>query len=275
MTTEVASRAGFSSIRYAQCWEDADILLDALDIGPSHTCLSIASAGDNTLAMLAQSPSRVIALDLSRPQLACLELRVAAYRELEYDELLRLLGARRGSDRIPLYRRCASLLSADTRRFWDHRPQAIERGIGGAGKFENYFKIFRTRVLPLVHGHQIVEQLFERKSQGEREAFYTERWDNKRWRWLFKTFCSNFIIGRFARDPRFFDYVDGDVSEHLLKRTRYALTTLDPTDNPYLQWIFFGHYGRHCRTPCAPRTSTRFATIWTGSNGASNPSRAF
>jgi S-adenosylmethionine-diacylglycerol 3-amino-3-carboxypropyl transferase len=192
--------------------------------------------------MLGQGPAHVIALDLSGAQLACLELRVAAYRELDYDEMLRLLGARPASDRIPLYRRCASLLSADARRFWDRRSQAIERGIGRGGKFENYLESFRTRVLPFVHRHRIVEKLFERKSEAAREAFYTELWDNKRWRWLFKTFCSRFVIGHFARDPRFFDYADGDVSKHLLERTRYALTTLDPTDNPYLQWIFFGHY---------------------------------
>jgi S-adenosylmethionine:diacylglycerol 3-amino-3-carboxypropyl transferase len=43
-------------IRYAQCWEDADVLLEALDIQPGQSCLSIASAGDNTLAMLAKNP---------------------------------------------------------------------------------------------------------------------------------------------------------------------------------------------------------------------------
>ena len=32
MGTEITGRADFSSIRYAQCWEDADVLLDALDI---------------------------------------------------------------------------------------------------------------------------------------------------------------------------------------------------------------------------------------------------
>lgn len=52
--TEVGTRADFSIIRYAQCWEDADILLEALDIQPTDTCLAIASAGDNALAMLSR-----------------------------------------------------------------------------------------------------------------------------------------------------------------------------------------------------------------------------
>ena len=69
-------------IRYAQVWEDADVLLEALDVQPGHVCVSIASAGDNALALLTQQPARVVvALDLSPAQLACLELRVAAYRD--------------------------------------------------------------------------------------------------------------------------------------------------------------------------------------------------
>ncbi len=54
MSSEAASHADFSAIRYAQCWEDADILLEGLGIRPGDTCLSIASAGDNSLAMLAR-----------------------------------------------------------------------------------------------------------------------------------------------------------------------------------------------------------------------------
>src|ERR671929_883470 len=88
---EVAETLDGSAIRYGQCWEDADILLAGLDIQPGDACLSIASAGDNTLAMLSRSPQRVIALDLSPAQLACLELRVAAYRALTHPEMLTLL----------------------------------------------------------------------------------------------------------------------------------------------------------------------------------------
>src|SRR3954451_3475426 len=92
--SEAAANADCSDIRYAQCWEDADVLLEGLDVRPGDVCLSIASAGDNALALLTRDPSRVIALDLSPAQLACLALRVAAYRELSHPELLELVGSR-------------------------------------------------------------------------------------------------------------------------------------------------------------------------------------
>src|SRR6476646_10848895 len=89
--SEAAANAYFSEIRYAQCWEDADVLLEGLDVRPDDVCLSIASAGDNALALLTRGPARVVALDLSPAQLACLELRVSVYRELSHPELLELI----------------------------------------------------------------------------------------------------------------------------------------------------------------------------------------
>ncbi len=238
--TEAASRADFSAIRYAQCWEDADVLVAALDPQPGQVCLSIASAGDNALALLSRGAARVIAVDLNPAQLACLELRVAAYRELEHGELLELVGSRSSARRAALYQRCRSQLSTEARQFWDGHATEIEQGIGSAGKFERYFATFRTRVLPLVHSRRRVEQLLAGGELAQREAFYAREWNTWRWRWLFKIFFSRFVMGRLGRDPAFFRYVEGSVADRILARTRYALTALDPAANPYLQWILTG-----------------------------------
>src|SRR5205823_3818047 len=151
MGSEVAARVDFSGVRYAQCWEDADVLLEGLAVRPGDVCLSVASAGDNTLALLTRGPARVIAVDLSPAQLACLELRVAAYRALTHPELLKLLGSAPSGRRAALYRRCRPLLGPAARAFWDARPAQVATGAGGAGRFERYLTLFRRCVLPLVH----------------------------------------------------------------------------------------------------------------------------
>jgi S-adenosylmethionine-diacylglycerol 3-amino-3-carboxypropyl transferase len=238
--TEAAAHADFSSVRYAQCWEDADILVEALDPAPGHVCLSIASAGDNALALLSRAGVRVVAVDLNPAQLACLELRVAAYRELEHAELLELIGSRPSCRRPALYARCRNLLSPAALSFWDRLTQEIAAGIGGAGKFERYFGLFRTRILPLIHSRRRVGQLLAGGDLAQRELFYSRQWDTWRWRLLFRFFFSRFMMGRLGRDPAFFRYVEGSVAERILARTRYALTTLDPAANPYLQWILTG-----------------------------------
>jgi len=242
MPSEAASHADFSAIRYAQCWEDADILLEGLAIQPGDSCLSIASAGDNSLAMLARGAGRVVALDLNPAQLACLELRVAAYRELSHPELLELIGSRNSGCRTDLYRRCRPLLCADTRAFWDARSDVVAAGIGGGGKFERYFALFRERIMPLVHSRATVDRLLAGGDPATREQFYREQWDSWRWRLLFRFFFSRFVMGRLGRDPSFFRYVEGSVAERILARTRHALTMLNPADNPYLQWILTGRH---------------------------------
>ncbi len=243
MASEVATRVDFSQIRYAQCWEDADILVEALNVKPGCHCLSICSAGDNALALLAAGAERVVALDLNPAQLACLSLRVAAYCELSHVELLELIGSRPSTRRHDLYRRCRSRLDIDVRAFWDRQGERIDAGIGALGKFERYFALFRERILPLVHGRRTIDRLLQGGDGSAREAFYEKRWNTWRWRLLFKIFFSRFVMGRMGRDPNFFRYVQGSVAKHILKHTHYALTELDPADNPYLHWILTGTHG--------------------------------
>lgn len=241
--SEAAQHADFSEIRYAQVWEDADILVDALQ-PRGKSVLSIASAGDNAFALLAAGAERVIALDLNPAQLACMELRAAAYARLNHREFLALIGSgvASESDRSLLYDQCRGGLSSPARSFWDARGALIANGIGSAGKFERYFESFRTRVMPLIHSRATIDALLRGGSRADREEFYLERWNTARWRLLFKIFFSRFVMGRLGRDPSFFRYVEGSVADRILARTRYALTELNPADNPYLQWILSGRH---------------------------------
>ncbi|NUO62333.1 MAG: DUF3419 family protein [Gemmatimonadaceae bacterium] len=243
MRSEAAGRTDWSILRYAQCWEDADVLLGALEPRADDNCLSIASAGDNTLSLLASGAKRVIAVDLNPAQLAAVRLRVAAYRELSHAELLELMGSRPSARRYRLYERCRPLLDRGAREFWDARRDAIEAGIGGAGKFERYFAIFREWVLPLVHGRGTVGALLEPRDRDGRERFFAERWNSHRWRLLFRVFFSETVLGRLGRDPSFFRYAEQSVADHLMGRVRHALVELEPWENPYLHWILRGTHG--------------------------------
>jgi S-adenosylmethionine-diacylglycerol 3-amino-3-carboxypropyl transferase len=129
------------------------------------------------------------------------------------------------------------------RRFWDARERDIGCGVGGAGKFERYFAVFRGRVLPLAHSRRRVLELLERRDAAGRQRFYHERWNNRRWRWIFRIFFSRAVMGALGRDPEFFRYVEGSVAERILERTRHALVELDPAENPYLHWILTGTHG--------------------------------
>src|SRR5436190_22470406 len=114
--TRIEQRARFDIIRYANSWEDADVLCAALRPAPGKRMLAIASAGDNAFALLAEG-AEVVAADLSAAQLALVELKRCAVRALADDELLGFLGVAEMRNRLSVYRMLD--LPEETRGYWD------------------------------------------------------------------------------------------------------------------------------------------------------------
>jgi S-adenosylmethionine-diacylglycerol 3-amino-3-carboxypropyl transferase len=240
---EIAYGADFTAVRYAQCWEDADVLLDALAVQPGDVCLSIASAGDNALALLARHPAKVFAIDLNPAQLACLELRVAAYRLLSYDDLLVFLGSRRGQHRAKLYQTCRRLLSRHARAYWDERPEDIAHGLASAGKFEQMMLRFRSAIVPLAHDRLMVDRLLAGGTRSERQAFFEARWNTPMRRLLATLFLPRVVQARTGRAVPFLPSSDLAHGRRLLARSERLITDLDPSQNPYLHWMLTGTHG--------------------------------
>ena len=240
---EIAYGADFTAVRYAQCWEDADVLVDALAVQPGDVCLSIASAGDNTLALLARHPAKVFAIDLNPAQLACLELRVAAYRLLSYEDLLVFLGSRRGQHRAGLYQTCRRLLSRHARAYWDERPEDIAHGLGSAGKFEQMMLRFRSAIVPLAHDRLVVDRLLAGGTRSERMEFFAERWNTPMRRLLATLFLPRVVQARTGREVPFLPSTDFAHGRRLVARTERLITEQDPAQNPYLHWMLTGIHG--------------------------------
>ena len=90
--SEVEDYAKFDIIRYAQVWEDAEVLIEGLDINENDNILSIASAGENAISMLIKNPNKVYAIDLNANQIACSEFKKICYKYLDYEECMKLIG---------------------------------------------------------------------------------------------------------------------------------------------------------------------------------------
>ena len=241
----IAGRAGFDLIRYSNCWEDPDVMIQGLEVRPGGDYLSITSAGDNALAMLVNDPGRVVAVDLSPDQTALAMLKGGSFRALSHGEMLRFLGFEPETPamRAEMYRAVGDLLPEEVHHYWNSRPDAIARGVIHIGRFERYFHTFRRWVLPLIHSHRTVEQLLLPRDRAGREQFYSEVWDTPRWRGMFMVFFSRTVMGRLGRDPEFFRHVQGSVARRILDRTRAALTELPVSDNPWIRYILTGSFG--------------------------------
>ena len=247
MKSEVKeNRVDFSLIRYSQCWEDTEVLLESLNIQENDICFGILSAGDNVFSMLAENPKKVVALDISFPQIALAKLKKEVFNSLSYEEMLEFMGVMKSDKRIEIYDRIKENLDKEVKEYWDFNREAIEKGIIHAGKFEKFFKIFREKILPFVHSKKRIEKLLEKKSRQERIEYYDKYWNNFRWKLMFKLFFSKYIVGKLGRDKEFFRYAEKNISEEMKERSRYALCEQNPYENPYINYILTGNYRKDC-----------------------------
>ena len=247
MKSEVKeNRVDFSLIRYSQCWEDTEVLLESLNIQENDICFGILSAGDNVFSMLAENPKKVVALDISFPQIALAKLKKEVFNSLSYEEMLEFMGVMKSDKRIEIYDRIKENLDKEVKEYWDFNKEAIQKGIIHAGKFEKFFKIFREKILPFVHSKKRIEKLLEKKSRQERIEYYDKYWNNFRWKLMFKLFFSKYIVGKLGRDKEFFRYAEKNISEEMKERSRYALCEQNPYENPYINYILMGNYRKDC-----------------------------
>jgi S-adenosylmethionine-diacylglycerol 3-amino-3-carboxypropyl transferase len=242
-SSAIQNRASFNVIRYANVWEDGLLLLEAFASLRGKRMLSICSSGDNALALLALDPSEVLAVDLNPAQIACLDIRCAAIRELEREEVLAFLGF----EGLPNYREktyalLRSQIPKPSRDFWDTHIPDIRGGVIHAGKFERYFRIFRKWILPLIHKRSKCKELISFEHINAQAEFYDSVWNNWRWRLLFSFFFSRAVMGVVGRDPEFFRFVEGSVAERILERVEFALRNLLGAENPWLQYIVSGNF---------------------------------
>lgn len=227
-------------IRYSNCWEDADVLLKGLNPREGSRIISIASGGDNSFALLSSNPEKVVTIDISEVQLFLCELKKAAFQHLEYEEVLAFTGITNSRKRLYTYGKISPSLSSGARHWWDNHLTLIEKGIVHIGKFERYFTFFRKWILPLIHSRKNNLELFKPKSQEEQTLFYDKKWNTWRWKLFFKMFFSEYVMGKFGRDPEFMKHVTVPVSTFIYDKAAKHLQTVDCQSNYLLQYIHLG-----------------------------------
>ncbi|RPB03397.1 hypothetical protein L873DRAFT_1833842 [Choiromyces venosus 120613-1] len=122
-----------NSYIYAFTWEDPRVDQRILKINSDDVVLAITSAGDNILHYLIEgSPKRIHAVDLNPTQNHLLELKLAAFSTLPYEDMWKIFGLGRHSNfEELLVNKLSPHLSSHAFQYWFDRRQVFTSRLGG------------------------------------------------------------------------------------------------------------------------------------------------
>ncbi|GAB2765828.1 hypothetical protein GCM10027275_04200 [Rhabdobacter roseus] len=243
MSHDLTQRVLFDQIRYANCWEDADLLLAGLAPAPGSTILSVGSAGDNSFSLLSTQPARVVAVDISALQLYLIELKKASIQTLSRAQTLEFLGFTESTRREEYFQAIKTALSTPARQYWENNRPLLRGGVIHQGKFERYFQLFAHKLLPWIHSGRTIDELLRPKSEAEQATYYASRWDTWRWKLLFRLFFSRYVMGKYGRDPEFLREVKVPVAKTIYAKAARHLQSAAAQTNPMLRYALTGSFG--------------------------------
>ena len=232
-----------SLFAYASCWEDIDFAMRGLRQSTYKRTLSIASGGDNTLALLTRTEQEVLAVDLSAQQLFLLELKAACIARLTREETISFLGLSHSTIRLETFKRLRSYLSEEACYFWDIHKRQVAAGVLNFGKLDRYFATFQRFILPLIHDKSLAVQILRPKGPEAQQELYETRWNSRRWRALFNVFFSSKIMALLGRDPEKFAHIETSLSEELFKQAGAHLSSTAAQENGFLHYMLVGGFG--------------------------------
>lgn len=236
----------FRGLVYPQIWEDPEVDMKALELGPGKRMITIASGGCNMMSYLTADPAEIIVVDLNKTHVALNRLKLEAARSLpNYQAFFRFFGEANNRDNPAAYDRFIKpKLDAEARAYWEGRDLLLRRRInffarglykrGLLGNFIGYGH-FLSRLL----GVRLTEAV-ECRSVEEQRAFFDAKiaplFESRIVRWLSGQKASLFGLGI---PPAQYDSLKqeggGDMAVVLERRLRKLLCDFPIEDN-YFAW---------------------------------------
>jgi S-adenosylmethionine-diacylglycerol 3-amino-3-carboxypropyl transferase len=239
----------FQGFVYNQIWEDPDVDLAALDLGPKHRLLTIASGGCNVLNYLAADPCQIIAVDLNPNHVALTRLKLAALANLPtYEDFFRFFGqANDKANRKAYDAYLRDKLDPTTRQHWEKRMLLHGRRINMfARNLYRYGLLGRfigiLHVVAKLHGKRL-ERMLDAKTPAEQRILFDRLiaplFNNRSIRALSRSPVSLYALGI---PPAQYDELVGENANMItVLRERVERLACDfPINENYFAWQAFG-----------------------------------
>jgi len=238
----------FQGFVYNQIWEDPVVDLAALDLGPEHRLITIASGGCNVLNYLGANPAKIIAVDLNPNHIALTKLKLAALENLpNYESFFRFFGqANDKANRVAYDRYLRRKLDDETREYWEKNRPLRGKRINMFGKnLYRYGLLGRfigiLHAVAKLHGKKLEPILAARTPEEQRRLFERDiapLFDYKSIKLLTKSPVSLYALGI---PPAQYDELVAAGDPVSVLRERVERLACDfPINENYFAWQAFG-----------------------------------
>jgi S-adenosylmethionine-diacylglycerol 3-amino-3-carboxypropyl transferase len=243
MNVKSQDQVSLSDLLFGMSWEDPASDRRALAIQPGETLITITSGACNTLTLLLEDPGKIYAVDINPSQSYLLELKRAAVRHLDYDELRAFLGLDQSGQRLQVFERLRGDLSEAAFRYWTGKAEAVRNGVVNAGKYESYVRLI-SRFVSLMQGKKRVDGLYRCETLEQQQDYFDRKWNTVRWRLLFKLLINKHVLAKRGLTADYFKFDDGSSSfaESFLRRARRAICEMPIESNYFLAQYLLTRY---------------------------------
>jgi S-adenosylmethionine-diacylglycerol 3-amino-3-carboxypropyl transferase len=246
----------FSRLSYSLGNEDWRTERRALSIGPEDCVLCITGSGDRSLHVLLEDCKEVISIDANKAQNFLLELKIAALKELDFDNYLSFLGITDDSERLACLDRLATKIHPEASSYWLNNKEMIRKGIIYQGTLERVLRQI-SRWVRFTRGGK-VKKLYEFTQLEEQKEFIRTHWDNYWWKKSLNFFLSPFLIKVF-KDPGLFFNVDPSihVGNYIHQRLHGCLTRFLTKESFLISMLLRGDVPKDALPPYLTKHGTQ------------------
>ncbi len=209
---------------------------------PGGTVLSITSAGEMPLNLLALGADRVVAVDIDPRQNHLARLKFASALCLERETAIQFLGYRRATeaDRRLWLRELLPRLPPTTAKFWSEHADGVKNGPIWAGRFERYLRLALKVAGPLVSGP--FRTMTTCESLEAQRTVFRKTLDRPLIHAIFRVAFSPTLYGGLGIEQKGLQHYDDAVplGEKFFNDLRSLCETTPANSNPFLQLFTLG-----------------------------------
>jgi S-adenosylmethionine-diacylglycerol 3-amino-3-carboxypropyl transferase len=230
--------------------EDWGTEQEALRLKPTDRVLCVTGSGDRPLHLLMQDCKEIVSIDANPSQTHLLELKIAAMRQLPYEQYISFLGGAPTKERLNYLSQISPHMPHETAKFWNTHSSAISRGILYEGQVEKRMQLL-AKILKVVQGKKRIDRLFSCENLEAQQHYVKNHWDRFLWRAVLNIGLRPRLSKILWKDPGLYAHVDSTINPgpHIHHRMKVSLNNTLARENFFMSFWLKGNVEKRAFPP--------------------------